>query len=154
MKIIMSITQNCCKEIDYGCKSRRHRNHDLSKVKECLEHVCKLTSFTLEGTVFILNVGKLRFKIMIRSAHSQLISDTWETVPYNCLIPNLWYFLYNILDSILWELGKQDWFGVTWLLRKWFDAYFPGMQYFPLGSIFFKPRVIELSWSCGEDEMT
>lgn len=90
----MSITQSCCKEIDYGFKSRRHCNHDLSKVKECLEHVCKLTSSNLEGIVFILNVGKLRFKIMIIPAHSQLISDAWETVPYNCLIPNLQFFFF------------------------------------------------------------
>lgn len=102
---IMCVTQSCCKEIDYGCKSRRHCNHVLGKVKECLENVYKLTSFNLGGIMFILNVEKLRFKIM-RSAHSQLISDVWETIPYNCLIPNLWSFIYDILDLIPWELWK------------------------------------------------
>lgn len=113
-----------------------------------------ITSFKLHGTVFILNVGKLRFKIVMKSAHSQLISDAWEIVPYNCPTPNLWSLLYNIQDSVLWGLRKLGWFGVTWLFRRGFDAYILGMQhFFTLGSTFFKPRVVGVSWSCGEDEM-
>ena len=141
MKIIMSVIQSCYKEVYYGCKSRRHCNHYLSKGKECLEHVYKLTAFNLEGIAFILNVGKLRFKTKIRSAHSPLIMMLGK------LFHIVWLQTCDLFFTILWtqscgNVGSRIGLGSLGYSRNDLMHIFHAWTkyFFPLGSIFFKPR--------------